>query len=127
MVSCPPTAPESAVVHSNHSSWYQWAALACRGDFGRLGHGDIMDVFLPKPVAALSGIGVQRLACGDTHTLAMTASGRLFSFGRNQNGQLGLGTDRDSMAPVEVEALQVKPRASRMRGCHGDTCGCEVN
>ena len=93
--------------------WYWWGSLElrlswlCRGDFGRLGHGDIVDVFLPKPIPALSGIGVTRLACGDTHTLAMTADGRLFSFGRNENGQLGLGTDRDSLVPVPVEALKV--------------------
>ena len=78
-----------------------------RGDFGRLGHGDIIDVFLPKPIAGLSGIGVTKLACGDTHTLAVTAEGRLFSFGRNQNGQLGVGTDKDSLSPVPVEALKV--------------------
>ena len=81
--------------------------LSCRGDFGRLGHGDIIDVFLPKPVRGLSGIGVTRLSCGDTHTLAMTREGRVFSFGRNQNGQLGIGTDADSLLPVPVEALKV--------------------
>ena len=81
--------------------------LSFRGDFGRLGHGDIIDVFLPKPVKGLSGIGVTRLSCGDTHTLAMTQEGRVFSFGRNQNGQLGIGTDADSLVPVPVEALKV--------------------
>ena len=81
--------------------------LCCRGDFGRLGHGDIIDVFLPKPIAGLSGIGVKKLACGDTHTLAVTAGGALFSFGRNQNGQLGVGTDKDALSPVPIEALKV--------------------
>lgn len=64
-------------------------------------------MFLPKPIVGLSGIGVTQLACGDTHTLAVTAGGQLFSFGRNQNGQLGVGTDKDSLAPVPVEALTV--------------------
>lgn len=81
--------------------------MHCRGDFGRLGHGDIVDVFLPKPIRGLSGVGITRLACGDTHTLAVASNGRLFSFGRNQNGQLGIGTDKDSLSPVPVEALKV--------------------
>ena len=37
----------------------------------------------------------------------MTAGGALFSFGRNQNGQLGVGTDKDALQPVPVEALKV--------------------
>lgn len=86
--------------------------LPCRGDFGRLGHGDIIDVFLPKPIAGLSGIGITRLACGDTHTIALSATGQVYSFGRNQNGQLGLGSDRDALGPVHVEALRVSRQHS---------------
>lgn len=85
--------------------------LPCRGDFGRLGHGDIIDVFIPKPIAGLSGIGITRLACGDTHTLALSATGQVYSFGRNQNGQLGTGCDKDSLSPVHIEALRVRSKA----------------
>lgn len=28
----------------------------CRGDFGRLGHGDCNDVFIPRPIAAFTGM-----------------------------------------------------------------------
>jgi alpha-tubulin suppressor-like RCC1 family protein len=92
--------------------WGCWSTSACllsipRGDFGRLGHGDCNDVFLPRPIAALSGRSIVRVACGDTHTLATTAEGRLYSFGRNQNGQLGLGNTNDCILPHLVEALKV--------------------
>jgi alpha-tubulin suppressor-like RCC1 family protein len=80
-----------------------------RGDFGRLGHGQANDVFIPKPVAALAGETVLQVACGDTHTLVTTAKGVLFSFGRNQNGQLGLGNNDDVMLPRQVEKLRVCP------------------
>lgn len=76
------------------------------GDFGRLGHGDCHDVFLPEPVSSLCGRVVRSVACGDTHTLVVTGDGELYSFGRNQNGQLGLESRDDALAPQRVKALQ---------------------
>lgn len=48
------------------------------------------------------------VACGDTHTLVATRDGALLAFGRNQNGQLGLGSIQDSLSPQPVLALQVR-------------------
>ena len=53
-----------------------------------------------------------QVACGDTHTLVCTEGGALFTFGRNQNGQLGLGHTSDVLAPQWVTGLQVS-------GCPG--------
>eukprot|EP00873_Tetraselmis_striata_P039718 jgi/Tetstr1/459982/TSEL_005306.t1 len=75
------------------------------GDFGRLGHGTPMDLFIPKSIAALKGLKVTMVACGDTHTLAVTQQGAIYSFGRNQNGQLGNGTTQDSLVPVHIQEL----------------------
>ena len=80
---------------------------ARRGDFGRLGHGDCSDVFLPRPVAFFSGMPIAAIACGDTHTLVAAADGALYTFGRNQNGQLGLGHTHDMLAPERVADLTV--------------------
>ena len=77
------------------------------GDFGRLGTGDVKDVFIPCPLPALAGREVAAVACGDTHTLVATAAGELFAFGRNQNGQCGLGSIQDCLSPQQVTALQV--------------------
>ena len=79
----------------------------CRGDFGRLGHGDCHDVFIPRPISAFAGIRIVKVAAGDTHSLAVTAGGLLYSFGRNANGQLGIGTTTDSASPVLVSTLKV--------------------
>jgi hypothetical protein len=49
-----------------------------------------------------------QVACGDTHTLVCTEAGELFTFGRNQNGQLGLGDTCDVLAPRRVTDLQVR-------------------
>lgn len=79
----------------------------CRGDFGRLGHGDARDVFIPRSIPGLSGKRVRDVACGDTHTLVSTFGAELWGFGRNQNGQLGLGHTDDEFAPICVEDLKV--------------------
>ena len=89
----------------------------CRGDFGRLGHGDCGDVFLPKPVAALSDKRVVACSCGDTHTLCVTSDGLLYSFGRNSNGQLGNGRTDDDTTPAVVQALQVRSGTFTVNVC----------
>lgn len=98
-VSC--GAEYSIAVSRSTKQLYSWGW----GDFGRLGHGHGGDCFSPQPVAALSGVAVRQVACGDAHTLVVTDDGGLFTFGRNQNGQLGIGTTEDALAPRKVEAL----------------------
>ncbi|KAK3144729.1 hypothetical protein QOZ80_4AG0317040 [Eleusine coracana subsp. coracana] len=76
------------------------------GDFGRLGHGNSSDVFTPQPVKALQGLKIKQIACGDSHCLAVTMDGEVHSWGRNQNGQLGLGTTEDSLLPQKIQAFE---------------------
>ena len=42
------------------------------------------------------------VACGDYHTLALTSAKKVFSWGRNDSGQLGLGHVDDQDTPWEV-------------------------
>lgn len=76
------------------------------GDFGRLGHGNSSDLFTPQPIKALHGLRIKQIACGDSHCLAVTMDGEVQSWGRNQNGQLGLGTTEDSLVPQKIQAFQ---------------------
>jgi alpha-tubulin suppressor-like RCC1 family protein len=91
----------SLAVSSQNSEVYSWGW----GDFGRLGHADSADVFVPTPIASLSGRKVTAVACGDTHTLVILDGGRLVSFGRNQNGQLGNASTNDCYEPQEVRVV----------------------
>ncbi|XP_020245605.1 ultraviolet-B receptor UVR8-like, partial [Asparagus officinalis] len=79
------------------------------GDFGRLGHGNSSDLFMPQPIKALQGIMIKQIACGDSHCLAVTMNGEVRSWGRNQNGQLGLGTTEDSLIPQKIQAFEGIP------------------
>ncbi|XP_044469876.1 ultraviolet-B receptor UVR8 isoform X2 [Mangifera indica] len=76
------------------------------GDFGRLGHGNSSDLFTPQPIKALHGLRIKQIACGDSHCLAVTMEGEVQSWGRNQNGQLGLGTTEDALVPQKIQAFQ---------------------
>ncbi|KAM7252649.1 hypothetical protein ACFE04_008158 [Oxalis oulophora] len=79
------------------------------GDFGRLGHGNSSDLFTPQPIKLLQGLRVKQIACGDSHCLAVTFQGQVLSWGRNQNGQLGLDTTEDSPVPQNIQAFQGIP------------------
>lgn len=59
----------------------------------------------PSLVRGLVGQKVVKLAAGDTHALCLTASGHVFAWGSNINGQLGVGDRASSAQPREVTAL----------------------
>lgn len=94
----------------------------CRGDFGRLGHGDCADVFIPRRIACLAENTVKTITCGDTHTLAVLHDGRLFSFGRNQNGQLGNGTNDDCLEARMVSNLAAETVTGAACGAEHSVC-----
>lgn len=50
--------------------------------------------------------GIEAVSVGDDHVLARRADGQLFSWGRNQSGQLGDGSDSSQAAAVLVEFEQ---------------------
>ena len=59
---------------------------------------------IPRPtdMQLLTGVPVVQVACGDMFSLALTATGSIYAFGRNDAGQLGLGDTTDRLKPVRV-------------------------
>lgn len=45
----------------------------------------------PSEVTDLSGANVRDLVCGEDHVIAQDASGKIWSWGRGEAGQLGHG------------------------------------
>ena len=62
------------------------------GRMGALGHSNTESVTQPKKIESLPN-GIVRVECGTAHTIAMDANGKLYSFGDNTYGQLGLNVD----------------------------------
>ncbi|RWR74654.1 FYVE zinc finger [Cinnamomum micranthum f. kanehirae] len=90
------------------------------GNFGALGHGDRRSVSVPREVEALKGLRTVRAACGVWHTAAVVevmvgtsrsnncSSGKLFTWGDGDKGQLGHGDKEGKLVPTCVASL-VKP------------------
>jgi len=99
---------------------YTWGAGAC----GQLGHPDTSSFpsdedgypFQPVPreVEHLRDRRVVSTACGDVHTLALTDTGHVYSFGGGSYGQLGV-KDVGAM-PVDADNCPYMPTPHRVSG-----------
>nr|XP_040019686.1 probable E3 ubiquitin-protein ligase HERC4 isoform X1 [Gasterosteus aculeatus aculeatus] len=76
------------------------------GQYGQLGHNSFRDELRPRLVAELWGAKVAMIACGRNHTLALTESKRVYSFGCGDQGQLGHGKESHPSVPLPVQLLQ---------------------
>ena len=71
----------------------------------------------PAPTPAPSGgllLGspIVQLACGGSHTLALTRDGALFAWGANGRGQLGVGDDQYRSQPTRVDVTDAAAQAA---------------
>jgi len=57
----------------------------------------------PKQVASLAGIEMAQVACGAIHSIAADVEGRLWSWGFNGYGNLGLGHNKMQLSPQPVQ------------------------
>ena len=90
----------SLVITADGAVW-SWG----RGGFGQLGHGDQQSQLLPKKVEALAGRRVIAVSAGEYHSLALTADGAVWSWGRGHAGVLGHGDEQQQWQPKKVEVL----------------------
>ncbi len=84
---------------------------------GCLGHESDQHLAVPKLVAGVTDI--RRVACGETHSAAVTATGQVYTWGRGAFGRLGHGDREDQPRPRIVEALREK-RIIQIACGHGD-------
>lgn len=106
MVAC--GAAHTAAVTSG-GRLYTWGL----GANGRLGHGDVNDVWVPRQIRERSFRGrslIVLAACGNCHTAAVDEEGRLYTWGGNCRGALGTGVGeaicQARLLPCEVDAFK---------------------
>uniref|UniRef100_H3HAS5 Uncharacterized protein n=1 Tax=Phytophthora ramorum TaxID=164328 RepID=H3HAS5_PHYRM len=79
------------------------------GSNGQLGQGDAILESSQEPmrVPHLTSTCVQYVACGSHHTLCMSVDGRVFAWGDNSFGQLGMGSKsaQPVATPVRVDRI----------------------
>ncbi|XP_058055381.1 probable E3 ubiquitin-protein ligase HERC2 [Anopheles bellator] len=93
-----------SVALTRSGSVYTWG----KGDYHRLGHGNTDHVRRPKKVAALQGKKIISIATGSLHCVACSDGGEVYTWGDNDEGQLGDGTVSAIQRPRLVQSLQGK-------------------
>ncbi len=78
--------------------------IQCWGanDFGQLGDSTAVDHATPQRIARAAGHAFRAVAVGMAHTCALTTAGEVYCWGRNNYGQLGIGSVSNERAPVRV-------------------------
>ncbi|CAI7994404.1 RCC1 and BTB domain-containing protein 2 [Geodia barretti] len=103
------------IVHLAYGSGPHVVALTSSGDiyswghngYGQLGLGASVTTgqgTIPRKLSgSFSGVKIASVSCGGHHTVAVTASGEVYSWGYNNCGQLGTGDTVNYTAPKRVE------------------------
>jgi alpha-tubulin suppressor-like RCC1 family protein len=72
------------------------------GNSGQLGVGTTDSTDSPVTVKLPAGVTITKVAAGGRHTLAVTSTGQVLSWGYNFHGELGDGNDATKLLPVTV-------------------------
>ena len=71
---------------------------------GQLGDGSIQSRNYPRQIPALRNQNIVHISCGDDNTCAISATGTLWTWGNNNNGEAGIGNHIGIItAPTKVE------------------------
>jgi alpha-tubulin suppressor-like RCC1 family protein len=76
--------------------------------FGQTGNGKDELQLIPIKVLGFGKEKVTRISCGGTHSMALLESGRVYSWGSNEFGQLGFENVKVSHKPKNIEMSDVK-------------------
>lgn len=86
---------------------------------GQLGLGDQLTRVVPQPVAFLGHTTLTHLVCGSRTTFAIDTDGRVFAWGKGDDGALGSGDRGTTMRPRLIEPLlRHRVRHLACRGSH---------
>ncbi|XP_006900082.1 PREDICTED: probable E3 ubiquitin-protein ligase HERC6 [Elephantulus edwardii] len=98
---------EHSLVVCHKGRVFAWGA----GAEGQLGIGEFKEInFTPKKVTTLTDKKIIQVSCGHYHSLALSQDGEVFSWGKNSDGQLGLGKGFTSQSrPQRVQSLEGIP------------------
>lgn len=94
-----------AIGVTKNGQLYSWGHGRC----GRLGHGNEFSLPEPMLIQSLAAVKVRYIATAENHTLALSETGDVYSWGSDRLGQLGHGNNdanRIMTSPKRIEALR---------------------
>jgi hypothetical protein len=90
-----------SLVLTNTGEVYAWG----ENFSGQLGIGCYSESMTPIKVNGFNGEKIIQISCGYEHSMALTESGRVFSWGCNEFSQLGLDNDNDNDVDIPTIVL----------------------
>lgn len=73
---------------------------------GQLGDGQVNSSTVPLVLSLLRHRPVISIACGESHSMALTIGGNIYSWGENSQGQLGLGDTTPRLRAELIRSLR---------------------
>ncbi|ETI31607.1 hypothetical protein F442_21298 [Phytophthora nicotianae P10297] len=65
---------------------------------GQLGHGSAVSEWVPRQLEYFKDISITDISCGASHSMAISQTGVVYTWGRGTEGQLGIDLEDDSTA-----------------------------
>ncbi|XP_024882774.1 probable E3 ubiquitin-protein ligase HERC4 isoform X1 [Temnothorax curvispinosus] len=94
---------EHSIALTNDGELYAWGS----NRDGQLGLGSYTsNEIKPKRITTLAAVPIAFVACGGYHTVVISKSGAVFSWGRNTFGQLGLNDTQQRCLPCQLRTLR---------------------
>lgn len=90
----PHPATRRAAATADSGALWTWGG----GEHGQLGLGSKVNQLLPMPVTSLESSVVVQVACGWSHSVALTDEGAVFVFGNGDHGKLGASERAEALA-----------------------------
>lgn len=86
---------------TSEGNLYSWG----QGQGGELGHGDMKTYTIPKMISTFGNVKIVAIAAGFSHSVAVSDSGRLYSWGWGSHYKLGHGDTKSRATPTLVEGF----------------------
>lgn len=72
------------------------------GEDGKLGHNNRLSLDKPRLIEGLKSKRIRDIACGSSHSAAITSNGELYTWGLGEYGRLGHGDNVTQLKPKLV-------------------------
>jgi alpha-tubulin suppressor-like RCC1 family protein len=83
---------------------FTWGLNSC----GQLGLGNFEDAYSPRPIQNFQFEDILSISCGSQHTVMSTTNKKVYSWGSDSCGQLGLGTS--GRRSLSIESTKATPQ-----------------